>query len=120
MSKDEWDQDREWDEAGRAFRNGAIWLSDQESLMRHLMAIANQQITNPTIQHRDIIRGICINHMLLQKHIDDLDRKNTTLQRLVLALAFASFVTSVVQIVVALKPPSPPSAIELQVRGTPA
>ena len=92
----------EWEEANSAFKSGAIALCNKEQLNRYLLVIANQHIGNQAIQHRDVIRGIWINHLLLQKHIDDLDRKNNTLQRWFLAFAIASLIASVVQIGVAL------------------
>ena len=107
----------QWEEANRMFRSGGIELCDKPTLTRYLLAITNQQINNQTIQHRDVIRGMWINHILLQKHIDDLDRKNDRLQRWFLAFAIASLIASAVQIAVALIPPSQPTATELQVRN---
>ena len=57
----------------------------------------------------DLIRGITINHVLLQRHIDTLqkhitglDRKNARLQRWVIALAVAALISTVVQSAIAV------------------
>lgn len=81
-----------------AFREDRIQSEDSATLGRYLHALSNQPIHNDLIRHRDIIRGITINHVLLQRHIADLDRKNTNTQRLVLVLTIASVLTGAFQI----------------------
>ena len=81
-----------------AFREGTIEHQDPETLKRFLLALANQPIPNDTVRHRDIIRGLTINHLLLQHHIDGLNRQNSKTQKWVIALAIAALLSSVVQI----------------------
>ena len=101
-----------WEEAGKAFESGNLESCDDAALRRYLQAISNQQIVNGSIQHRDIVRGITLNHMLLQRHIDRLDRQNTKTQRWVMALAFASLVGTVAQVYYAANPPRPAARAE--------
>lgn len=77
-----------------AFREGRIASEDSATLRQYLEALSNQPLPNEFIRHRDIVRGLTINHILLQRHISDLDRKNATTQKLVMALAAASLLAS--------------------------
>jgi hypothetical protein len=77
-----------YEAADKAFRTDSILDEDNTTLLRHLSGLSNQNNTNTGTQHRDLIRGITINHVLLQRHIDTLqkhitglDRKNARLQR---------------------------------------
>lgn len=81
-----------------SFREGRIESEDSATLGKYLLALSNQPIHNELIRHRDIIRGITINHILLQRHIADLDKKNATTQMLVIALTVASVLTGALQI----------------------
>lgn len=86
-----------------AFREGRIQGEDSATLGKYLHALSNQPIHNDLVRHRDIIRGITINHILLQRHIADLDRKNTNTQRLVIVLTVASVLTGALQILYAYR-----------------
>ena len=87
-----------------AFANGSISSADTKTLKAHLLALANQDVANNTIQHREMIRGMTINNLLLQRHIDHIDRQNTRTQWLVILLAAASLVGTGVQIYLAFLP----------------
>jgi hypothetical protein len=101
-----------WEAAGKAFESGNIESCDDATLRGYLQAISNQQIQNGSIQHRDIVRGITLNHMLLQRHIDRLDRQNTKTQRWVMALAVASLMGTTAQAYYAANPPQPAARAE--------
>lgn len=94
----------QWQAAGKAFEDGSIESCDNATMRAHLLAISNQPIINDAIQHRDVIRGITLNHILLQRHINDLDRQNTKTQRWVIALAVASLIGTAVQVYYAVNP----------------
>ena len=87
-----------YEAAHSAFRSGEVLTQDNEKLIAHLYGLSNQNNINEGTQHRDIIRGITINHILLQRHIDGLNKQNTKIQRWVIALAVAALISSVVQI----------------------
>lgn len=88
----------DWEKVDTAFKDGALLSCDTRTLQNHLLALSNQQIHNESIQHRDVIRGITINHILLQQHIDKLNKQNSKTQWLVIALTVASLLASVIQI----------------------
>ena len=94
----------QWEAASKAFENGSIESCDNATMRAHLLALSNQQIHNDSIQHRDVIRGITLNHILLQRHINDLDRQNTKTQRWVIALAVASLIGTAVQVYYTVNP----------------
>ncbi|TLX20682.1 hypothetical protein [Thermomonas fusca] len=81
-----------------AFREGTVSGKSPEELRAYLLALANQPIPNDSVRHRDIIRGLTVNHLLLQHHIDSLNRQNSKTQRWVIVLAVAALLSSIVQI----------------------
>lgn len=86
-----------------AFRKGTIDEHDSATLGKFLIALSNQPLENDHVKHRDIIRGITINHILLKRHIDALDKKNDLTQKLVIALTVASLIGTGAQTWFALK-----------------
>jgi hypothetical protein len=56
----------DWGKVDAEFKDGTLLSCDTRTLQNHLLALSNQQIRNESIQHRDVIRGITINHILLQ------------------------------------------------------
>jgi len=85
-----------------AFRDGSIEDQSNESLSSFLIALSNEIITNESVRHRDIIRGLTINHIILKRHIDSLNKQNTKTQRLVIVLAVAALISTVVQTGIAI------------------
>ncbi len=104
----------DWEEAKSAFSSGAVVDRDNKTLLRYLLALANQRIENQAIQHLDIIRANWINHVLLQRHTEALDQKNAKLQRWFLIFAVASLIASAVQIAIALVPLWQPTGAQQQ------
>ena len=88
-----------YEEAHTAFRTGSVLTDSNERLLLYLSGLSNQNNLNQGTQHRDIIRGLTINNILLQRHIDklqqhitDLDKKNSVTTRAVVALTVASLI----------------------------
>lgn len=81
-----------------AFRDGVIASETSDVLQKHLLALSNQVIRSDAVQHRDIILGITINHILLQRHIDGLNKQNSKTEKLVIALTVASLIGTGVQV----------------------
>ena len=92
-----------YEAAEEAFRTRAVLSQDNETLLAHLHGLSNQNNINTGTQHRDIIRGITINHILLQRHIDGLNKQNSRTQKLVIALTSASLIGTVAQVWYAAK-----------------
>ncbi|MGH9575819.1 MAG: hypothetical protein ACRD3R_00160 [Terriglobales bacterium] len=117
----------DYEAAHSAFQRGAIVNADDETLLKHLHGLSNQYNINTGTQHRDVIRGLTIQHILLKRHVDmlqahisRLNNQNTTLQVIVIVLAAAAVIGTGVQTYVALNPrvaaegpPSAPSATKL-------
>ena len=88
----------QFDAAGKAFDENALSDCDDKTLQEHLIAFAKEDVPNPALQHRNIIRGITINHLLLQRHIDRLNKQNSITQRLVIALTVAALIIGIPQL----------------------
>lgn len=99
----------QWEAASKAFESGTIEQCSNAELRAHLLALSNQSIHNASIQHRDVIRGITLNHLILQHHIDRLDCQNTKTQRWFMALAVASLIGTAVQVYYAVRPSTLPA-----------
>jgi hypothetical protein len=93
----------QFDAAGKAFDENTLATCDDATLQRHLVALANEPVPNTAVQHRNIIRGITINHLLLQRHIDRLNHQNSITQRLVIALTVAALMIGIPQLWLAYK-----------------
>jgi hypothetical protein len=119
--------EHDYQSSENAFRDGTISSATDEDLAKHLLALANKPIENDRIKHRDIIRGITINHMLLQHHIDRLNRQNSKTQRWFMVFAVISAIGAVgpylmppatppIQVVVAspTQPQQPSAPIQAQ------
>jgi hypothetical protein len=94
-----------YEEAHAAFLRGSVQDESDEQLLLHLSGLANQNNTNTGTQHRDIIRGLTINNILLKRHLDRLQQhisrlneQNARTQVLVIALTIASLVGTAVQV----------------------
>ena len=70
-----------YEEAHSAFRTGSVLTDSNERLLLYLSGLSNQNNINPGTQHRDIIRGLTINNILLQRHIDKLQEHITDLEK---------------------------------------
>ena len=88
-----------YEEADAAFRADDLHTRDDDQLLVFLSGLSNQNNTNTGTQHRDIIRGLTINNILLKRHIDklqshisSLNAQNARTQILVTALTVASLV----------------------------
>jgi hypothetical protein len=82
----------QFDATEKAFVENTITDCDDEALQKHLLLLSIEPIPNTSVQHRNIIRGITINHILLQRHIDRLNKQNSKMQWLVVVLTIASLI----------------------------
>src|SRR5712691_11718943 len=77
-------------EVDRAFENGTVFDASQEQLSRWLENLCTGSVPNPDVQHREIIRGITINHIQMTRLIADLNRRNTWLAVVIGLITFFS------------------------------
>jgi hypothetical protein len=99
------DAQQRYDEANAAFLRGDIESASDDQLLAYLSGLSNQLNLNVGTQHRDVIRGLTVNNILLkrhlnglQQHITGLNAQNAVTQRWVIALAVLAVVVGVVQI----------------------
>ena len=78
-----------------AFRDGKIDEQSNVNLSSFLIALSNEVVPNENVRHRDIIRGLTINHILLQRHIDFLNKQNSKTQRWFMVFAVISAIGAV-------------------------
>ena len=88
-------------EVDRAFENGTVFDASQEQLSRWLENLCTGSVPNPDVPHREIIRGITINHIQMTRLIADLNRRNTWLAVVIGLITFFSLAASVMQAVAA-------------------
>lgn len=92
-----------YEAADAAFKSSRVLTQSNDVLLEHLHGLSNQNNTNSGTQHRDMIRGFTINQILLQRHLQTLNKSNSRLQLAVLWLTLLSTVSSVIQIWAVLK-----------------
>lgn len=83
-----------------AFRDWTVLGQDKEILFQHLRALSNKPIESEHVRHRDIIRGITINNILMQRHIDALEKRAKFLTVFVAVISVASLLAALAQIMV--------------------
>jgi hypothetical protein len=93
-------------EIQRLFETGEINSANDAVLQDVMNSLASAQVPNDFVRHREIIRGITINNIRMQRHIDRLDNQNKTTQRWFMLLAGLTLIASIVQTSVALRQPS--------------
>jgi hypothetical protein len=91
-------------EADEAFEAGAVEKASAEQLSKWLQALCCGRVVNDQIKHREVIRGITINHVQMarvigeveatMKRIDDANKKT---QVLVVVLTFAALGVGLLQ-----------------------
>ena len=86
-----------------AFESGTIADSSRAELQTYLLAISLNVTGDDAVQARDIAQVLTLNHLVLQRHIDELERRNKFTQYLVVALTVASLAGTVAQAWLAYK-----------------
>ncbi|MCE2969074.1 MAG: hypothetical protein LW847_02395 [Burkholderiales bacterium] len=87
----------EYESAQAAFCDGSVVTAPREHLQRYLLAISRNATFDDAIQSRDNVQVVTLNHLILQRHIDELERRSKWLQWLVVVLTVASLFGTVVQ-----------------------
>lgn len=79
----------------QAFETGSVAQASDSELMAYLTTLCTGNVPNPSVQHREIIRGITINHLQTARVIARLNRQNTILTWVVIVLAVASIIATI-------------------------
>jgi len=90
MNTEDLSDSKAYSEVDLAFRSGKVGDADEETLERCLAVLCEHGVKNPDLKHREIIRGITINHIQMKRVIEKLDAQNTKTQRLFLVVAVGS------------------------------
>ena len=85
-----------------AFRQNTVWTASDEKLVEYLQTLSTGYVSNDEVRHREIIRGITINHIQMARIIKRLDEDNQKLSRLVVILTIIATLSGIVQVVVAI------------------
>ena len=96
-------QPAEYEATNAAFVSGSVAAADRQSLQAYLLAISQNVTGDDAVQSRDIVQALTLNHLILQRHIDELERRGGRTQKLVIALTIASLLGTAVQCWLAYK-----------------
>lgn len=91
-------QNPNFQEVNAAFVDGSFINKADEELISYLTVLAKEPSYNQNLQHLAIIRAQTINDLLMKRYIDKLDKQNLKTQRWFMALAAASLLASVIDI----------------------
>jgi hypothetical protein len=90
-------QTPDYREAQESFETNAVAQASRRDLQRYLLAISQNVTGDDAVQARDIVQALTLNHLILQRHSDELQRRGQTTQRLVIALTIASLLGTAIQ-----------------------
>jgi len=90
-------------EVNKAFDSGNVFSATPEKLVDYLKSLAIENVPNTSVQHRQIIRAMVINHLQLVRLIEDLDRRNTIVTIALIVIGVASLIASGLQAWAALR-----------------
>ena len=82
----------------KAFETGDVFNASDEVLVEYLRVLNYEPIPNEYTRHRAIIRGITINTLINLRFIKSVERRNTILTWVVIALAALTLTASIIQI----------------------
>lgn len=91
------------DEISAQFAKGDVLTASDEKLQEYLMSLSSGHVPNDMVRHREIIRGMTINHIQMKRHIDGLNRQNSFTQKCVIALTVMSLLGTAVQAIIAVR-----------------
>lgn len=79
-----------------AFRSQSVESMTPEQQQEFIDTLCNQEITNPSVQHRTIVRMLAINHVQMQRLIDQLNKRNAKIQCWFMVLAIGSIIVGAI------------------------
>ncbi len=82
-----------------AFGNEKIFSASPEEIEQGLRALCKASTANNRIQHRDIIRGITLNTLMLRHLTIEMEQRSAMLQRWFMILASIGTVAAIAQII---------------------
>jgi hypothetical protein len=98
MAETEHERAERQDRLDAAFVTGSVFGAAEPELLNYLQTLSTGRIPNDMVRHREIIRGLTINHIQMRRLIDRLDRQNRRVTILFVVLAVLSLLSAVIQI----------------------
>jgi len=96
-------------ELDTAFDRNGVGCADEATLQRWLQNLCTGNAPNETIRHREIIRGLTINHIQMARTIRELENtmrrlnaSNDKTQQLIVRLTWLAVIVSAAQVIIAL------------------
>ncbi len=86
------------DRLDAAFATGSVFGAGEPELLEYLQTLSTGHIPNDAVRHREIIRGLTINHIQMRRLIDRLDRQNQRVTFWFIVLAVLALVSALIQI----------------------
>jgi hypothetical protein len=82
----------------QAFGDESVFDTSEQELRLYLKVLCREAVPNEWVRHREIIRGITINNLMMAHVLRRLSRSNTWLSIAVGAVSVASLVASIIQV----------------------
>lgn len=79
----------------KLFEKGEIFSATDEELDNALKELSTGHVSNDMVRHREIIRGITINTIKSQRHIDRIEARNQKLTYIIIVLTIVSIILSI-------------------------
>jgi hypothetical protein len=96
-------------EVDKKFRDWTVAKSNDEELLEMLRHLCSEGVPNENVRHRELLRGITINHILMANTIRDLkttmhnlNASNERTQRFLLVLTVVAVIVGAIQAVAAI------------------
>jgi hypothetical protein len=86
----------------RMFETGEIYDASAADLRRCVSRLANAAIRNENVRHQAIVMTNALNAILLERLLQEQERRNKVTERWFMILAIGALVASVVQILVGI------------------
>jgi hypothetical protein len=84
-------------DVNKAFESGAVYTASDEELVEYLRVLNSTGIANPAWQHCAINRATTINTLINLRYFKRVDRSNTIVTWVVVALAAVEIVVSLLR-----------------------
>jgi len=97
------DRAEEQSRMNRAFEEESVFKASEKELRFYLKVLCREAVPNPSVQHREIVRGITINNLMMAHVLQRLSSSNTRLSIALGAVSVASLAVSIIQIIQVLR-----------------
>jgi hypothetical protein len=89
----------EAEETNKAFGDESAFEASEQELRLYLKVLCRESVPNEWLRHREVIRGITINNLMMAHVLRRLSRSNTVLSVVLGLVSVASLAATIVQLV---------------------